>query len=120
MSFHEDLPESEAILRSSLVLTRLDEILPDHVSRRLRDTDSHSVEQNVEPKHSFGERFGTVLVFLAVLFVFGLVVDGGIDCVHRISSYLLRIWPTVESNPVVRNILFSLCTCSEHSQNWSK
>ena len=42
MSFHAALPENEAALRSSLVMSRLDEILPADVLRRWRKANSHT------------------------------------------------------------------------------
>src|SRR5260370_5273696 len=115
MTFHADLPENEAIFRSSLVLTRMDEILPADVLLRLRQTNSHtdqSADQTgmaTATQKSLVERFALLACLVASVVVASLSIIGGIATYHYLmgSHPPFQSWSTL--NLVLRNILFSLC-----------
>src|SRR5260370_39696212 len=94
MSFHADLPENEAIFRSSLVLTRMDEILPADVLLRLRQTNSQtdqSADQTgmaTATKRHLVERCAFLASLVASFLVASLSIICGIATYHfLLGSY---------------------------------
>lgn len=92
MSFHAALPEDEAALRSSLVLTRLDEMLPADILLRLRKTNSHTdhsaarIGMVAAPERSLVERFTLVGCLVASVVVVALSIIGSIATYHYLMQ----------------------------------
>ena len=113
MSFHADLPENEAILRSSLVLKRMDEMLPADVVARLRKTNSHTNQSASQIGTALDQQLTlvellTILVCLVASAVgVALSIIGGIATYH----YLVATYHTFQSgstmNQILRNVFFS-------------
>jgi hypothetical protein len=89
MDFHRDLPEKEAAQRSSIVLERMDEILPPHVAARLQRTRSHMTQMprstSHQIRHPFFNRLIVPLVLVAGTVVISLCVAGVVSTYHLLK-----------------------------------
>lgn len=92
MSFHSDFCDEEALIRSALVLDRMDQMLPCDVAMRLRETSqytrpwTHETDRLPTPKSSFLSRIAFPALYLASAVMFALCVVGCVTTYHYLLA----------------------------------
>jgi hypothetical protein len=120
MRFYAFLPNRESLRRTSLVLARVNEILPYEVATKLRLTRSFSSSASSNQSGKSAQSLAATFVGPALFILGGIVFVFTIVGAFTTCGYIAKEFHLFESgsaiNQFLRNLFFMVCLCADHSE----